>query len=145
MAKDSPKMGQDAPKMPQDSPKMAQRCPKMTPKGLLEKASFVLSRAGGMRGAIGIRPLPGFSLGAVLRFFCPTRLSQSVQVCHMSTEFSPRTPAHSAGPGRSLLVLAISEVPILVQKCVPFRVLFWRNFGSQNGPQSAPKNWSKKS
>ena len=50
------------------------------------------------RTAFSIRPLPGFSLGAVLRFFCPTRLSQSVQVCQISTEFSPRTPAHSAGP-----------------------------------------------
>ena len=31
--------------------------------------------------AFSIRPLPGFSLGAVLRLFCLTRLSQSVPVC----------------------------------------------------------------
>ena len=53
------------------------------------------------RTAFSIRPLPGFSLGAVSELFCPTRLSQSVQVCQISTEFSPRTPAHSASPSKS--------------------------------------------
>ena len=48
--------------------------------------------------AFSIRPLPGFSLGAVLELFCLTRLSQSVLVCLKTHEFSPRTPAHSAGP-----------------------------------------------
>ena len=57
--------------------------------------------------AFSIRPLPGFSLGAVSGFFCLTRLSQSVLVCLKTTEFSPRTPAHSAGPGGFLLVPAI--------------------------------------
>ena len=50
--------------------------------------------------AFSIRPLPGFSLGAVSELFRLTRLSQSVLVCLKTTEFSPRTPAHSAGPAR---------------------------------------------
>ena len=88
--------------------------------------------------AFSIRPLPGFSLGAVLRLFCPTRLSQSVQVCQISTEFSPRNPAHSDSPGRFLGSSAILGIPKLIQKCVPFWVPFWTNFGSQNGSQNCP-------
>ena len=50
--------------------------------------------------AFSIRPLPGFSLGAVSGFFCLTRLSQSVLVCLKTHEFSPRTPAHSASAAK---------------------------------------------
>ena len=57
--------------------------------------------AAGPPQAFSIRPLPGFSLGAVLELFRLTRLSQSVLVCLKTTEFSPRTLAHSAGPGGS--------------------------------------------
>ena len=39
--------------------------------------------------AFSIRPLPGFSLGAVRRFFCLTRLSQSVLVCLKTSESLP--------------------------------------------------------
>ena len=54
MAQDSPKMGQDAPKMPQDALKWPQDGPKMAPNAYHEAplATFLLSRAGGMRGAI---------------------------------------------------------------------------------------------
>ena len=39
--------------------------------------------------AFSIRPLPGFSLGAVLELFLLTRLSQSVLVCLKTTESLP--------------------------------------------------------
>jgi len=64
-------------------------------------------RAGGMRWGPGrefrFGRSPALACVAVLRFFCPTRQSQSVQVCQISSEFFSRTPAHSAGPGGSLL------------------------------------------
>ena len=64
--------------------------------------------------AFSIRPLPGFSLGAVSEFLWQVRRSQSVLVCLKTHEFSPRTPAHSAGLsdlcwGRLLLELKMGS------------------------------------
>ena len=55
--------------------------------------------------AFSIRPLPGFSLGAVLRLFCLTRLSQSVLVCLKTSESLP-------GPQRIPPALLISAVSL---------------------------------
>ena len=92
--------------------------------------------------AFSIRPLPGFSLGAVSRLISLTRQSQSVLVCLKTIEFSPMTPAHSAGPGGflgSCPILVPFLVSFLVPFLVPFLVSFLCQFLPQNGPQNGPK------
>ena len=92
--------------------------------------------------AFSIRPLPGFSLGAVLRFFCLTRLSQSVLVCLKTSESLP-------GPLRIPPAFSVSAaigyfsssflIPFLVPFLVPFLCQFWPQNGPQNGPKIGPK------
>ena len=77
--------------------------------------------------AFSIRPLPGFSLGAVSELFCLTRLSQSVLVCLKTSESLP-------GPLR-IPPAFLSPAPvgyfwrsILVSFLVPFLVTFLCQF-----------------
>ena len=65
--------------------------------------------------AFSIRPLPGFSLGAVLELFCLTRLSQSVLVCLKTSESLP-------GPQR------IPPAFLISQSSAHFWYHFWNIF-----------------
>ena len=88
-----PRWLQDAPKWPQDGPKMAPNAYHEAP-----LATFLLSRAGGMRGAIEFGRSPALAWAPCqdsLGKFC---LSPNVSVCPRTSEFPSMTPAHSAGP-----------------------------------------------
>ena len=91
-----PRWLQDAPKWPQDGPKMA---PNAYHEASL--ATFLLSRAGGMRGAIEFGRSPALAWAPCqdsFGKFVGHSLSVLVPKCQA---FLSMTPAHFAGPSRS--------------------------------------------
>jgi hypothetical protein len=88
-----PRWLQDAPKWPQDGPKMAPNAYHEAP-----LATFLLSRAGGMRGAIEFGRSPALAWAPCQDSQGQSGRFQTVCSCPKTPESSSMTPAHSAGP-----------------------------------------------